>query len=123
MSQIKVNRPADSAESRSAAGVNVVAMLIGLLVVAALIVFLLMSMGRGSSGPASAPSAPAQQQPAPAQQQPAPAQQAPNINVNPPAAPNINVNPPQAPNINVNPPGGNSSGGQQAQPQGGTSPR
>jgi hypothetical protein len=116
MSQINVNRPADSAESRSAAGVNVVAMLIGLLVVAALIVFLLMSMGRGSSGPASAPSAPAQQQPAPAQQ-------APNINVNPPAAPNINVNPPQAPNINVNPPGGSSSGGQQAQPEGGSSPR
>lgn len=102
MGQINVNRTSDTADHTAAASMNLVAVLVGLVVVAALIGFVLLSSGRGGN---ASNSAPAQQ----------PAQPAPNINVNPPAqpAPNINVNPPApppAPNININPPG--------SQPQG-----
>ena len=93
MGQVNVNRPADTSDGTAAAGTNLVAMLIGLVVVIALAAVVFLAFGRGGSG-----TSPPVQQPAP------------NTNVNPPQqpAPNINVNPPQppAPNININPPGG-----------------
>jgi hypothetical protein len=91
MGQVNINRPADTGDRTGAAGVNFVAVLIGLVVVVALVVFMFTALGR--SGPTSSGSQPAQQPQAPA----------PNININPPAPP--------APNININPPG---SGPQQA---------
>jgi hypothetical protein len=88
MSQVNVNRPADTGDRTAAAGINLLAVVLGLVVAGALVLFLFMSFGRGGSTGGTG-SQPAQQ----------PQQPAPNININPPPAPNINVNPPgnQAP--------------------------
>ena len=88
MGQVNVNRPTDTGDRTAAAGINLIGVLIGLVVLVALVAFLFMGMGRGSNTGGTG-SQPAQQ----------PQQPAPNININPPPAPNINVNPPgnQAP--------------------------
>jgi hypothetical protein len=83
MGQVNVNSP-DRSGAGGAGAIALVAVVLGILLIAAIFFF-----GPGRTGTTS---------------QPAPQQPAPNINVQPPPAPNVNVQPPPAPNVNVNPP-------------------
>ena len=93
MGQVNVNeRSSDTADRSTAAGLNLVAVMIAAAVLIGVLWFLFMGPARGSFGGSRTdinvnPPAPQQQAP------PAPQQQAPDINIQP-RAPDINVNPP-----------------------------